>query len=376
MLTKDGCLTRQDRLRQYLIENHLDAALITDRHDIYYFTGKLLPVMPVTLPGIFWLRADGETFLIAPEVSYEPYVNEFIAYSHNSGGTSHPDLLSRANALFQSRLSGQTAKRIGYQIEFAPLLMLHTATALLHVPEWVAIDQTLQRLQIRKDADELALIKKAVAINLAAYDAAQKMIVPGVRECDVFAAAKQATVIAAGEDAYHNGDYQCGVGGGFARDRQIQAGELYIIDAWTNYRGYWSDLSRVFIVGDTVTDLQQSVFEHIKAIFADIPAQLKPGVDGTALYHWLDARLRQHPAIAGSGLTHHAGHNLGLRAHEQPDMNPERGGILEVGCVITMEPGVYLPALNAGFRIENMYLVTEKGGELLSEYPIELHPKR
>ncbi len=376
MLTQDGCLTRQQRLQQILAEHHLDAVLITDRHDIYYFTGKLLPVLPVTLPGVFWLGADGTTFLIAPEVGGEPYVNEFLPYPHNSGGTSHPDLLSRANALFHTQLSSKSAQRIGYQAEFAPMLLLQTATTILGALEWVAIDQTLQTMQIRKDADELALIKKAVAINCAAYDAAQKMIAPGVRECDVFAAAKQATVIAAGEEVYHNGDYQCGVGGGFARDRQIQAGELYIIDAWTNYRGYWSDLSRVFIVGDMVSDLQHSVFEHIKAIFADIPVQLKPGVDGTALYHWLDARLRQHPAIAEVGLTHHAGHNIGLRAHEQPDMNPERGGILQVGSVVTMEPGVYLSELNGGFRIENMYLVTEHGGELLSNYPIELHPSR
>lgn len=376
MLTKEGCLGRQQRLQHYLAENNLDAALITDRHEIYYFTGKLLTPFPVAAPGVFWLSAAGDSFLIAPNVGGEPYVNDFLSYPHNSGGTTHPDLLYRVNGLLHNRLSGQTAKRIAYQAEFMPMMLMQTISTMFGSVEFKPIDQALQTMQKRKDPDELALIRKAIAVNLAAYDAAQKMIAPGVRECDVLAAAEQAAFSAAGEWVYHNGDYQCGTGGGFARDRAIQAGELYIIDAWTIYRGYWADMSRVFIVGDTVTDLQQSVFDHIKAIFEEIPAQLKPGAEGTAVFQWLDARLRDHPAVAAVGLTHHAGHNMGLRPHEQPDLNPERGGILEAGCVVTMEPGVYLPELNAGYRIENMYLVTDNGAENLSEYPINLFPAR
>ena len=86
----------------------------------------------------------------------------------------------------------------------------------------------------------------------------------------------------------------------------------------------------------------------------------------------VDALIREHPALAEKGLTHHAGHGIGLRAHEMPDLNPERGGKLEVGQIITCEPGGYPDAARGGVRLENMYLITENGAENLSVFPMTL----
>jgi Xaa-Pro aminopeptidase len=55
-----------------------------------------------------------------------------------------------------------------------------------------------------------------------------------------------------------------------------------------------------------------------------------------------------------------------------PDLNPERGGMFEVGNVVTLEPGAYLDGLRGGVRLENMYLLTENGAENLSVYPMSL----
>ena len=57
-----------------------------------------------------------------------------------------------------------------------------------------------------------------------------------------------------------------------------------------------------------------------------------------------------------------------------PDLNRARGGTLEVGNVVSVEPGAYIPEARLGVRLENMYLITAEGCENLSEYPMELTP--
>ena len=127
-------------------------------------------------------------------------------------------------------------------------------------------------------------------------------------------------------------------------------------------------------VGQTPTDLQQSIYAHIAAIQREVAGLLKLGLKGTDLWRFLDGRIREHPALAQSGLIHHAGHGVGLRAHEAPDLNRDREGTLEPGNVVSVEPGGYTDAARYGARIENMYLITETGAETLSDYAMNLVP--
>ena len=222
-----------------------------------------------------------------------------------------------------------------------------------------------------KDPDEIEVIRTSIACTMAAYDSAQLMIGPRVTELAVLQAGQRSAILRAGEQVFHSGDYRAGEFGGSARDRVIQEDELYIIDAWTEYRSYWSDLCRTFAIGEP-TQLQREVYDHIATILVDVQEQLKPGVHGTDIWKWVDGRIRQHPLLRETGLTHHAGHGVGLRAHEGPDLNRDRGEELRPGDVVSVEPGAYLPELRPGFRLENMFLITETGAELLSEYPLSL----
>jgi Xaa-Pro aminopeptidase len=83
--------------------------------------------------------------------------------------------------------------------------------------------------------------------------------------------------------------------------------------------------------------------------------------------------IREHPRLADEGLIHHGGHAIGLRIHEMPDVNLERGGTLEAGNVVCIEPGGYFAEARFGVRLENMYLVTEDGCEDLCPGEVELH---
>ncbi len=61
-----------------------------------------------------------------------------------------------------------------------------------------------------------------------------------------------------------------------------------------------------------------------------------------------------------------------MRIHEPPDINRDRGGVLQSGDVLCLEPGGYVSEARLGVRIENTYLITQTGAELLSQGGIEL----
>ncbi len=373
-VTEQGCRNRQQRLRQRLSEAKVDAVAIVHPLEIYYFTGVLLPEQFPGQPALLWIETGGESWLAAHSDAGEPLVDACYTYDCSVGGTINTFMRTQLSKLVCKQLQarGTSAMRVGYQREFMPKMLAdHVVRGVGGSVAWIDVDEVLQQMQEVKDDDEIELLRKAVQIDLAAYDAAQKVIAPGVNELEVLGAAQQAAHLAAGEKVFHDGDYQCGQLGGFARDRRIEEGELYIIDAWVTYRGYWADLCRTFAVGE-VTELQESIYQHLRAFHDGIGNYLQPGKDSRECAKAMDAYIREHPALANAGLGHHGGHTIGLRAHQMPDVNATRGGIFQVGNVVSIEPGSYIPEARAGVRLENMYLITESGPENLSVYPMNI----
>ena len=370
MLTRQGCLERQRRIRQRLATDHIDAIVLSDRRDVYYFTGVLVPE---TYSVLMMLETGGGSWLVVPDGESSGCVDDCMTYAWHELGTNHDDPLGRIEAVFAKRLSSMRhVRRFGWQAESLPRVLAQTIDRELSPTEWIAVDEILRDMQRRKDADELAVLRRSIAANLGAYDAVQDVIAPGVTELDVRAAGCRGAALTAGEIVSHDGDYRCGTLNGPARDRAIRAGEIYIVDAWTTYRGYWSDLSRAFVVGHDPTDLQQSIFDHIADVQRRASAMLRPGLHTSELWRAMDSLIREHPALADTGLVHHGGHGIGLRIHEPPDINRDRGSALHVDDVVCLEPGGYTPQAQHGVRIENTYRITETGAENLSDYPIEL----
>jgi Xaa-Pro dipeptidase len=372
-LSVEGCLNRQHRFRERLIALGIEGAFITDPRDIYYFTGTLLQQWPACL----MLGADGSSWLAASTSEGVQCVEECVTYDSQTFFTNNPDTMRLLNKVVARCLDkSRSMRRAGWQAEAMPKLIAATTERFAHVSEWAAVDDMLAEMQSRKDPDEVEMIQHSIKIDLAAYTAAQAVLAPDVNELEVLATAQRAAMLAAGEWVYHNGDYRSGELGGLARNRAIESGELYTIDAQTIYRGYWCDLARTYSVGGEPTDMQQSIHAHIAAIQQDVAGLLKPGLRGTELWRMLDERIREHPALADVGYLHHAGHGVGLRAHEAPDLNRDREGILEPGNIVSVEPGGYVDEARKGARLENMYLITKTGAQNLSEYPMNLIPQR
>jgi Xaa-Pro aminopeptidase len=146
------------------------------------------------------------------------------------------------------------------------------------------------------------------------------------------------------------------------RDVPIPEGTLVVVDAGCAVDGYCSDCTRTFFTGEPDGRLRE-LYDLCLQAQLDGLAAVRPGAAGR------DVDAASRVAIEGASLGekygHGLGHGVGLDIHEEPSLRPESDSVLEVGNVVTVEPGIYL-AGDVGVRIEDMVVVTEDGCERLT----------
>jgi Xaa-Pro dipeptidase len=151
-------------------------------------------------------------------------------------------------------------------------------------------------------------------------------------------------------------------------DRQLQLGDMLIVDWGASVAGYISDLTRTFVLGEPDPEFSQIAHIVVEANAA-ARQQAKPGVPAGLL----DQAAREVIEKAGYGefFTHRTGHGLGLEPHEEPYIRKDNPLVLAPGMTFTIEPGIYLPG-RGGVRVEDNLVITESGSETLSDFPREL----
>ncbi len=164
---------------------------------------------------------------------------------------------------------------------------------------------------------------------------------------------------------------------------QLVDGSPIVLDIFPADRtsGYFFDLTRTFCIGP-IPDELRTIHAHVFEAFALARDAMRPGTDA-ASYQALVcdyfeslgyATTRSDPATL-SGYVHSLGHGVGLEIHEKPSfsLTPSNRDEIEVGDVVTIEPGLYFPERGIGVRIEDTFVVTESGVESLcrSRYALE-----
>jgi Xaa-Pro aminopeptidase len=230
----------------------------------------------------------------------------------------------------------------------------------------------IERARMVKDADEIARLRKAVALGAGLFDRALEVIRPGVTENEVAAemeyAARQAgademsfpTIVAAGK--------RSALPHGRASKAAIPSRGFVVCDFGVILSGYCSDRTRTVHVGRPTGEarrMYQAVREAQAVAIQTVRAGISVGeVDQSARKALKQNGLSRH-------FTHSTGHGVGLEIHEPPRIAAGQTEILRPGMVITVEPGVYI-AGNGGVRIEDMVVVTERGCEVLTPTSKEL----
>ena len=360
MLKKEFCRARQQRLLKILSEKNLSGAIIGHREHVYYFTGYRSHWNHA--PAAY-IDGRGKVTVCGWKVDAEhTAADEIVSYPAHKHATMPPDQASHsAEALAKAVLiSGRTGIDGEGRAALARL-----------APEAVDLTPEIMRLRKRKDSDEIECIKAAIRVSEVMYRTAREILRPGANELDVYAQIRAAAIKAAGQELESFGnDFRANAGGGAPRDRVMNAGELYVLDAGPSLFGYHADNCRAFAIDRKPTDVQFAAWKKICDCLGMLEQQIKPGLRGTALFECAREFLKD---AGHSGLCHHLGHGIGLQPHEAPQLNPEFPEVvIEIGDVFTMEPGLYSEQLRAGIRLEENYLVTEKGVERLTSFPLDL----
>ncbi len=355
-LSLDGCRDRQHVFREYLRSLKVDAALIVDPRHVHYLTGHWGRAVysPLAL-----IEREGPTTLVLPYAAGQEFAaDETLVYESNQCCTLVDDQRGAALRALGGRLGSFAV--VGCDGGLRPGQIAHADIRDLH--------STLLAMRRCKDDDEIALLRRIIAATEDGYSWARKRLEKGMTEVELWAGMQKAVARSTGEMLGEFGnDFQIGSLGSAPRRRACHSGEVAILDVSVSLRGYHSDMCRSFVVG-TPSAAQDAARSRILETFQTLERMARPGRSCRELYETARESLDGHN---GWKFFHHLGHGVGMNGHEAPRLNPHSNDRLEVGDVFAMEPALYGDELRPGLRIEQMYHVTEKGIDRLTDFPVD-----
>lgn len=236
----------------------------------------------------------------------------------------------------------------------------------------VDISPLLTQMRMKKSEEEISRIFKAIDVTSSAHEMAMtSLLEENATESEVHATLEFAftannclpafpSIVASGKNAtilhYHQ------------NNASIKKGDLVVIDIGARFEGYCADLTRTYPSSGKFNKRQKELYEIVLEIQAKIADIAKPGffinnkekadisLQHIAINLFKEKNLEKY-------FVHGIGHQLGLDVHDVSDYSKP----LEIGNVITIEPGLYIKEENIGIRIEDNYMITENGAACLSE---------
>ncbi len=366
LLTETGCLRRQALLRQAMERSAWDLFLTGNPRTIYTFTSALIPVEQ---PALLLVDIRGGSLLLAPAPAGAFATETAIVPVYSPVQPILSPVLDAA-AMLHARLPGGQL-RMGVELAATPAAAVTAMDA-----RFILEDATHTVLELRrtKQDDELGEIRRGLALNAIAYDAARKTIRPGLTELELHAAMSLAVARELDVAIPLAGDFACGLRslreGGAPTARVIQQGELCVLDLFIAPAYYSGDTCRTFCAG--APDASQiDAWRLVRDVLLRTGTSLRPGVRAADFHQGVRAALDALPIARGT-FWHHAGHGIGCQGHEAPRLIPESPDIIREGDIIAVEPALYAEALRGGLRLENTFQVRATGAESLFHYPLEL----
>ena len=233
-------------------------------------------------------------------------------------------------------------------------------------------DRHLIQKRIVKSDDDIEKLQKAIEITEKTYNYLTQNVRPGMYEYEIEAMIAYQFRLHRGIEAFPSivasGPNACTLHYTL-NNRQIDPGDLILIDFGIEIDGYGADISRTFAVDGMMNPRQKEIYDAVLDVKQFAENTLKPGITrknwNIAVKEYMFAmcqKLRlpdiaQHTALTNPYFPHSIGHFLGLDTHDVGDSDIP----LAPGMVLTIEPGIYVPDEGIGIRIEDDYLVTEDG---------------
>jgi Xaa-Pro aminopeptidase len=356
----DARSARLGALRDALATADLDALLVSSLASIRWLTG---------FSGSSGLVvATAKELVLLTDFRYATQVETEV------GGAARVVIVSQSlwTALWEVLGGMSTVQRVGFE----SMHLLHRDFQRLLQQggrwQWRPTTDVLETLRERKDATEVAAIRRAIGMAERALAVVLDALAPGLTETQVAGRLEAAlrdegsegfpfpSIVASGE--------RSALPHARAGDRRLVRGDFVLLDFGAIADGYCSDITRTVVLGRASTE-QAEVYEIVREANARAAAAVRPGMRGMDA----DAVAREYIDARGFGeaFGHSLGHGIGLEVHEGPRLARTADGVLPPGAVVTIEPGIYRPGWG-GIRIEDDVLLTEEGSVVLSGFRRDL----
>jgi Xaa-Pro aminopeptidase len=231
----------------------------------------------------------------------------------------------------------------------------------------VDVSKIIAELRKVKSVSEIELLQKAVDVSIEGHRDITRAIRPGAYEYEAQAAMEAAWTRLGAERPGYPSIVGSGINGTTLHynenRKRIEAGELVVVDAAAEYSYYTADITRTYPASGKFTPRQREVYQLVLDAQRAAEQAYVPGKSSLAdLQRVARKVMESSPLRDKKGNTldkyfiHGLGHWIGMDVHDVGFY-----GVLPVGSVFTIEPGIYLPDEGFGVRIEDDYLVTDKG---------------
>ena len=223
-----------------------------------------------------------------------------------------------------------------------------------------------------KDNIEIEKISVAERIGDEAFSYVLDRIKPGRTERDIaldieFFMKKQGAS-ALSFDTISASGVRSAMPHGAATDKPLEKGDFLTLDFGCVYEGYCSDMTRTVVIGHA-DERQREIYNIVLKAQQSALDALGAGKRCDEI----DAAARKIIKDAGYGdnFGHGLGHSVGIEIHENPSLSPKCTDVIEIGNVLTVEPGIYIEGFG-GVRIEDLTAVTSNGVKNLTSSPKQL----
>jgi Xaa-Pro aminopeptidase len=360
---------RIGRLRAVMGEKGWDAVVVRNNPDLRWLTGaertfddETAHTAFITQDGL-WLHTDSRYFNTFHERlgADTPWVIDEERVGHAAWTA---DLIARTGA---SRVAVEDTLELGFYDALGHEV-LASGTACL----FARTHDALLVLRQVKDEEEIALLREAQRITDEAFEYICGYIKPGMTEQQI-RAELESYMLSHGADALSfDSIIASGPNGANPHaqpgERQVQLGDLIVMDYGAGYHDYHADMTRTVSVGEP-SEKQKEVYAIVRAANEACEDMIRAGVIGK------DVHMKAVEVISEAGygdfFKHGLGHGVGVEIHESPNFGLSFDREVPEGSVVTVEPGIYLPG-EFGIRLEDFGVVTPDGFEVVTKSGHEL----
>ena len=365
-ISADEMRARVERGRQLMNANGLQAIVVTNGSSLTYYSAVHWWLSERFFGMI--LPAKGDPFFVCPAFE-EGRAREQLSngsFGKNADVRTWQEDENPYTRVAQGMTDlGLKTGKLGIE-EKTPFVFSNNIGMALPALEIVSATPVTAGCRMIKSDHEIALMRLAAHVTLAAYAAAYHALEPGMTQhqfAELVRLAHTQQGFTGGADV-QVGEYSA-LPHGSIHPQEIREGTILLMDGGCTVEGYSSDISRTFVLGKP-TDKMKSVFEIVHKAQATALATAHPKLPCEDV----DAAARKVIVDAGYGpaykyFTHRVGHGMGMDGHEWPYLVHGDKLPMQANMTFSDEPGIYIRG-EFGVRLEDDMHILADGAELFT----------